>query len=498
MNDATLVLTPPADVAVDPSAILVAPPALIDMLPTAVYACGADGGLRWFNRRAAELWGCSPQPGDEAGRFGGHAGLFGPDGARIRRDETPMAEVLRTGTPVSGREVTVERPDGTCIVTMAHIDPVKDEAGNVIGAIGCLHDVTEAKRRDRESRKHEQYYRDLLNALPAAIYTTDAAGRITFYNEAAAALSGRRPRVGVDEWCVTWKLFLPDGTPLPHDRCPMAVALKEGRPVQGTEVVAERPDGTRIPLIPFPTPLHDASGVLVGAVNMLIDVSHRKESECRQRVLSTELNHRVKNNMQVLQGLLSGAQREAASPEAHAVLSDVARRVSAMATAQRVLYRTGDARAFDARDFVASVCASARLALGGDMAIECESVEGKLSSDTAVPLALILNELIANAARYGADERGRTALGVRLTRDSGAFTLEVEDGGPGFELSRVRRRSSGLGLVMALAGQIGGSFAVHRTPGARGARCTVRFGDDRNPRPAAGTAGPPGTPPSPG
>src|SRR3990167_8967636 len=71
-------------------------------------------------------------------------------------------------------------------------------------------------------------FRQVFNVLPVAIYTTDAAGRITFYNEAAAAFWGHRPTLGDDQWCGSWKLFWPDGTPLPHDECPMAVALKEG------------------------------------------------------------------------------------------------------------------------------------------------------------------------------------------------------------------------------------------------------------------------------
>ena len=53
-------------------------------------------------------------------------------------------------------------------------------------------------------------YRELLDALPAAIYTTDAAGRITYYNAAAVQLAGRRPKIGSDEWCVTWRLYRPD------------------------------------------------------------------------------------------------------------------------------------------------------------------------------------------------------------------------------------------------------------------------------------------------
>ncbi len=120
---------------------------------------------------------------------------------------------------------------------------------------------------------------DLLEALPVAVYTTDAKGRITFYNEAAAELWGHRPRLGTDHWCGSWRLYWPDGRPLPHDECPMALTLKEGRPVRGIEAVAERPDGTRIPFLPFPTPLRNAAGRVTGAINLLVDLSDRNRAE---------------------------------------------------------------------------------------------------------------------------------------------------------------------------------------------------------------------------
>jgi PAS domain S-box-containing protein len=127
---------------------------------------------------------------------------------------------------------------------------------------------------ESERRLHE-----LLHALPAAVYTTDALGRITFYNEAAATLWGCRPVLGTDEWCGSWKLYWPDGTPLPHSECPMAMAIKERRPITGYEAIAERPDGTRVPFMPFPSPLFDSSGEFTGAVNMLVDITERKRQE---------------------------------------------------------------------------------------------------------------------------------------------------------------------------------------------------------------------------
>ncbi|MBB3452645.1 PAS domain S-box-containing protein [Rhizobium sp. BK313] len=120
---------------------------------------------------------------------------------------------------------------------------------------------------------------DVLEALPEAVYTTDAIGRITFYNKAAAAMWGVSPELGKSEFCGSWKLYWPDGTPLPHAECPMATALKEQRPIRGREAIAERPDGTRIPFLAFPTPIFDAAGNLIGAVNMLVDLTDRTIAE---------------------------------------------------------------------------------------------------------------------------------------------------------------------------------------------------------------------------
>ena len=112
-----------------------------------------------------------------------------------------------------------------------------------------------------------------LDALPAPIYVTDTDGVITYYNPACIAFAGRVPALGLDRWCVTWKLFTEDGAFLPHDKCPMAEAIRTQTPVRGVSALAERPDGTRLNFVPFPTPLFDAQGRFIGAVNMLIDVT---------------------------------------------------------------------------------------------------------------------------------------------------------------------------------------------------------------------------------
>ena len=111
----------------------------------------------------------------------------------------------------------------------------------------------------------------LLEALPAAVYVTDAEGRITYYNAAAAAFWGAEPTIGTDKWCGSWRLYRIDGTPLPHDQSPMAVALRTGEPVRGVEAIAERRDGTRIRFLASPTPLRDQSNAVIGAISKTLD-----------------------------------------------------------------------------------------------------------------------------------------------------------------------------------------------------------------------------------
>jgi len=123
---------------------------------------------------------------------------------------------------------------------------------------------------------------EALDTLPVPVYVTDADGVITYYNRACVRFAGRRPQVGRDNWCVTWKLYSEAGQFLPHDQCPMAVAVREKRAVRGIEAVAERPDGTRINFLPYPTPLIDPDGRLVNAVNMLIDITEQKQTQAQR------------------------------------------------------------------------------------------------------------------------------------------------------------------------------------------------------------------------
>ena len=366
-------------------------------------------------------------------------------------------------------EKRLRRKDGVKVWVSVRSTLVRDEAGRMRYTVRAIQDISRRKIVEQKLLESERHTRELLESLPVAVYTTDADGRLTFYNKAAETLAGRTPQIGVDEWSLMWRLYWPDGTPLPLSECPMAIALKEDREVRGIEIIGERPDGTRIPLVPFPTPLRDGDGKTVGAINVLIDLSERRQAEANQRILLKELNHRVKNNMQMLYSLLRSAERESVNVEARAALAEATHRVGAIAAAQRVLYDVGTDVRFDANNFFETICASARQTLVRAIVIDMDAIAPvQLPNDSAMPLALIMNELLTNAAKH-AGTKGATGdrpahARVALAREGDTLVLTVEDDGPGFQLHNVRKRSSGLGLVAGLARQLGGSFDVEPVP----------------------------------
>ena len=121
----------------------------------------------------------------------------------------------------------------------------------------------------------------LLDRLPAGAYTCDRDGLITYFNRQAAELWGRAPRLNdpADRYCGSFKLYLNDGKPIPHQQCWMARALETGHSFNGEEIVVQRPDGARLTVLAYANPLRDDTGRLIGGINVLVDTSDLSISE---------------------------------------------------------------------------------------------------------------------------------------------------------------------------------------------------------------------------
>ena len=185
-----------------------------------------------------------------------------------------LTSVFLSGKPFSGKEMPFEfQQSGSSKVAYLNLncDPYF-ENNKIEGVVVYAYDVSEQVTNHNKIKESEERYKKLIFGLPCAVYNCDAHGFIELYNEAAAKLWGREPETGKDLWSGSWKIYKTDGTPLPLDECPMAVALKEGR-IVNTEIIIERPDGTKANVIPYPQPVFDHNGNICGAVNTLIDIT---------------------------------------------------------------------------------------------------------------------------------------------------------------------------------------------------------------------------------
>ncbi|HEY7801077.1 MAG TPA: ATP-binding protein [Dehalococcoidia bacterium] len=326
---------------------------------------------------------------------------------------------------------------------------------------------------------------ELLEALGVAVYMTDAHGVITDYNEAAVELWGRRPTIGVDEWCGSWRLYFPDGTPMAHAECPMGVALRENRKVRGGEAIAERPDGTRACFMAYPTPLQDDAGNLIGAVNVLVDITDRKSAEHALREndakLTTALavkdeflgliSHELKTPITTIFGNAQVLAREGVkldNADRRAALDDIAREAERLHTIIEdllVLARSENGQPIDfepvlaARTIHDSIKEFQHKHPERLIEVSGEGVRSLVNADRTYLRQVMLN-LLSNAVKYGGD--GST-IEVEIAATDRGLQVHVCDRGGGiaeedrerlfepfYRGSSTAKMASGVGVGLAV------------------------------------------------
>ena len=417
---------------------------LLERLPVGVYVCDADGAIAHYNQRAAELWGYAPN------------GLQArADGRRLATSQAVAAEVLATGAAVKDREIAIEHADGRDSSLLANAEPLMDDDGQIIGVVSCVQDITEFRQARDKLRARQGWSRRLLEASPVAIYQTDKDGVIVGFNSAAAALWGREPKIGEDRWCGSFKLYQPDGRPMPLQTSPMAQAIREQRQIAGAEAIFERPDGGRGAFLAYPTPLFEPDGELAGAINVLVDITERKRAEDIQKTLLDELNHRVKNTLATVQSLAAHSFHDDGDPAGMRQAFEARLMALSGAHNQLAVQRW---EAADLTDIVAEV-----LGPYSGEAVFCEGPAVQLPTRVSVTLAMVLHELATNAGKCGSLSSREGRLVVHWTRTPEGLALEWrETGGP--PASKPSRDGFGLRFIRGavqreLAGQVSFDFA---------------------------------------
>ncbi len=350
--------------------------------------------------------------------------------------------------------------------------------------------ISKAARRAGE-------FHQLLDALPAGAYTCDADGLITYFNEHAVALWGRTPALNdsSDRFCGSFKLFAKDGTPIAHDQCWMALALKERKEYNGQEIIVERPDGARATTLAHANPFIDADGKLLGAVNVLVDISARKSAEealreahdqLAEKVIArtaelTELSHHLFQVAESERAKLAGElhddmgslltvlsmrlgrlkeQLENVAPALVAEQQEVIDLLHATVSAQRRIVASLRPVLLDSfglaialRNHVEDWARNSGLPVDLDIPPDLPT----LPTEAALTLFRITQESLTNAAKHARASNVR----VSLCLNDREIRLRIEDNGTGIEPELLQRPSSHgiLGMRERLL-QFGGQLSI--------------------------------------
>jgi len=190
--------------------------------------------------------------------------------------EKAFEVALKTG--IYSYEARVVHPDKSVHWVKTQGKIIFDENNKPSRMLGTMMDITQQKRAEKIIEESEKRYRDLLKTLPVAVYTVDEKGYVNLYNDAAVKLWGREPELGKELWCGSYEMYTLDGEFLPLSECPMVPALREKRALSA-EAYVKRPDDSLRHVIANPQPILDINGNVTGALNVVIDITDRKEVE---------------------------------------------------------------------------------------------------------------------------------------------------------------------------------------------------------------------------
>lgn len=351
------------------------------------------------------------------------------------------------------------------------------------GVVITFVDISERTRHEEALREGEERYRALFDLVPVAVYSCDASGVIQEFNRHAVTLWGREPERGdTDEkFCGSFKLFRPDGSLMPHDRCPMADVIS-GRISEtcDAEVLIERPDGSRITVIVNIRPLKNDRGEVTGAINCFYDITERKQTDDRKALMMDELNHRVKNTLATVQSIAVQSLKSVSDDQS---LQNFATRLVALSRTHDLLARE-NWESVSLRDLLLQELKPYRSEEGAGFVVEGPDL--KLDPKATLALGLAIHELTTNAAKYGALSKPggqvRATWDIVKHSEAGVLRLKwVETGGP--PVKKPERKGFGWTVIQrGLSLELDGEVQIDFNPS--GLACTIDI-----PLPAGGGGG---------
>ncbi|MGQ9370515.1 PAS domain S-box protein [Azospirillum sp. ST 5-10] len=469
--------------------------AVLAQMPAGVAIAETPSGrLLLHNAKAIELIG---HPMLESDSYHGYAryGALHPDGTPYRPDEYPIARAALFDETVELEPMTYRRGDGRITQFLVSAAPVRNAAGAPVLAVSTFHDISERRRLEAEQQRTRQAlaetearYRAAFEQAAVGLAEADADGRFRAVNNRLCALLGYRRDELLERRFQ--ELTHPDD---------LAADLALTRRLYAGELATFslekrfiRKDGSVL-WSSLSCARVEADGRPPYTLAVVQDVGERKRAEAEREellvqkdLLMREMNHRIKNSLQIVASLVLLQAADLDDPEAVRRFQETAARIATVAQVHERLYRTG----VDAREATVDVAAYLH-DLGRDLArtlglppagLNVRAAAVTLPADVVVPLGLIVNELVTNAAKYAYPAAPSGPIGVALEEVGGRLRLAVEDEGVGLPDGFSIAGSKGLGMrvLLALTQQLGAELALPAK--ARGVRFELTLPDHSSER----------------
>ena len=423
--------------------------AYIENAPRKMWISRPDGTVEFFNREWRDYTGQTAE--NQIWREAVHP------------EDRPRLEEVRNRAVAKGEPYDVQvrlqqQPGGFYRWHMGRVAPVHLN-GQLIAWIGAATDVDSRLRAEAALRESEANFRTMANAIPQLAWMRDTSDNSLWYNERWMDFTGTTmEQMEEDGWL---SIIHPDHAG------PMMEVVLDGR-VRGAswEYTAplRRKDGVHRWFLFRAVPIRDeSSGIITRWFGTSTDINEQQEAQARQRLLTQEVSHRVKNSLALVAAQLSLQARASDNDDARAVLMDAYSRVLTIAGVHDHLWRQYNANSIEISGFLKDLCQKLQETAPDHDVVFCGS-RTIIPTDQAVPIGLVVNELVTNALKYAyPDKRGGT---IRVNLRGGAdnaLLLEVIDHGvgmpAGFDLA-APSKSLGMRLLVNTVRQIDATASV--------------------------------------
>jgi PAS domain S-box-containing protein len=348
-------------------------------------------------------------------------------------------------------------------------------------AVAIIRDITERKRNEEAVQRSEALLRVVIDQMPSGVTVRDAySGETVLSNPRSHEILGSLVRTPGD--FMEYRGFHSNGLPYRNEEWPLFRSINTGEMVWAEEISCVRDDGSRFALSINSAPIRDSNGKIVMGVAVFDDITERKQNEehlsatlKEKVVLLQEIHHRVKNNLQVISSLLRLQATTMDDPKVREILAESQRRVRAMALIHEQLYKSPSLAQINFKNYINELVHYLRRSFTTQAASSVEiSVaveETDIEMDQAVPLGLLVSELVSNSLKHAfSSEQSNDAKKVWITarrEPSDGLIVSIGDNGAGIPetLDIERSPTMGLQLVMSFVTQLQGQLTIQRKPG---------------------------------